>query len=146
MRSSTIRSGQGAPWTASKVSLRFTTGRNEPKRQHDKIYVARRRGPPYLLWRVASLGGQAHIHAPFSHLPHQAKQRQSCRISLPSNGAARLLPIPVRYPERASPIPADRGSRKCIGPFRGAGTGTRAGGWVRKWRRRPISWPWIRKL
>ena len=32
MRSSTIRSGQGAPWTASKVSLRFTTGRNEPKR------------------------------------------------------------------------------------------------------------------
>ena len=50
------------------------------------------------------------------------------RRSLPSNGAARLLPIPVRYPERASPIPADRGSRKCIGPFRGAGAGTRAGG------------------
>ena len=30
--SSTIRSAQGAPWTDSKVSLRLTTGRNEPKR------------------------------------------------------------------------------------------------------------------
>jgi hypothetical protein len=30
--SSTTRSGQGAPWTASNVSLRLTNGRNEPKR------------------------------------------------------------------------------------------------------------------
>jgi hypothetical protein len=29
---STTRSGQGAPWTVSKVSLRLAIGRNEPKR------------------------------------------------------------------------------------------------------------------
>ena len=48
------------------------------------------------------------------------------RPGLPSNGVARLQPIPVRYLERESPIPTDRGSRKCIRHFRGAGT--RAGG------------------
>ena len=32
VRSSTTRSGQGAPWTASKVSLWLANGRNEPKR------------------------------------------------------------------------------------------------------------------
>ena len=50
------------------------------------------------------------------------------RRSLPSNGAARLLRFPVRYPERESPIPTDRGSRRYIGTFRGAEAGTRAGG------------------
>ena len=50
------------------------------------------------------------------------------RPGLPSNGIARLQPIPVRYLERESPIPTDRGSRKCIRHFRGAEAGTRAGG------------------
>jgi hypothetical protein len=50
------------------------------------------------------------------------------RPGLPSNGVARLQPIPVRYLERESPIPTDRGSRKCIRHFRGAEAGTRAGG------------------
>jgi len=39
------------------------------------------------------------------------------RPGLPSNGIARLQPIPVRYLERESPIPTDRGSRKCIRHF-----------------------------
>src|SRR6202043_2017390 len=50
------------------------------------------------------------------------------RLDRPSNGVAIVLASPVRYPERESHIPTDRGSRRYIGTFRGAEGGTRAGG------------------
>src|SRR6266436_9767969 len=62
-----------------------------------------------------------------SHVPARTAALLRWRRG-PSTGAAMLLPIPLRYPEREPPIPTDRGSRRCIGTFRGVEAGTRAGG------------------